>query len=80
MATFTVAIEVSRNTFRPLRRASPRSRAKTRNFAYSKVLSPATIVTSDVNDITHSLKSAKLSHALFGARGSAAAQIIIIKV
>ncbi|HXI48722.1 MAG TPA: hypothetical protein VNH39_09050 [Steroidobacteraceae bacterium] len=48
--------------------------------AIAIALRPATIVTSDVNDITHLLKSAKISHALLGARGSAAAQIIIIKV
>jgi hypothetical protein len=41
---------------------------------------PATIVTSDVNDITHLLQSAKISYALFGARASAAAQVTIICV
>jgi len=42
--------------------------------------SPATIVTSDVNDITHLLQSAKVTHALFGGRVPASAQVIIIKV
>jgi predicted nucleic acid-binding protein len=41
---------------------------------------PATIVTSDVHDVTHLLKSAGIPHALFGARVSAAAQVIIIRV
>jgi hypothetical protein len=41
---------------------------------------PATIVTSDVNDITHLLRSAKVPHALFGGRVSASAQVIIVKV
>ena len=43
-------------------------------------LRPATIVTSDVNDITHLLRSAKISYALFGARASATAQVTIIRV
>jgi hypothetical protein len=37
-------------------------------------------MTSDVNDIRHLLRSAKIPYALFGARGSAVAQVIIIKV
>jgi hypothetical protein len=41
---------------------------------------PATIVTSDVNDITHLLQSAKVPHALFGGRVPASAQVIIVKV
>jgi predicted nucleic acid-binding protein len=41
---------------------------------------PATIVTSDVNDITHLLQSAKIPHALFGGRVPASAQVIIVKV
>jgi rRNA-processing protein FCF1 len=41
---------------------------------------PATIVTSDVKDITHLLQSAKIPYAEFGKRVSAAAQIIVIKV
>jgi hypothetical protein len=41
---------------------------------------PATIVTSDVNDITHLLRSAKVPHALFGGRVPASAQVIIVKV
>jgi predicted nucleic acid-binding protein len=41
---------------------------------------PATIVTSDVKDITHLLRSAKVPHALFGGRASTAARVIIIKV
>jgi energy-coupling factor transporter transmembrane protein EcfT len=41
---------------------------------------PATIVTSDVNDITHLLESAKVPYALFGRRVPAAAQVIIVKV
>jgi hypothetical protein len=40
----------------------------------------ATIVTSDVNDITHLLQSAKVPHALFGGRVPASAQVIIVKV
>ncbi len=43
-------------------------------------LRPATIVTSDVNDISHLLQSAKIPHALFGARASATAQVTIIRV
>ena len=43
-------------------------------------LRPATIVTSDVNDITHLLQSAKIPYALFGARASATAQVTIIRV
>jgi len=42
--------------------------------------SPATIVTSDVNDITHLLQSAKVPHALFGRRVPASAQVVIVKV
>lgn len=41
---------------------------------------PATIVTSDMNDITHLLRSAKVPHALFGARVTASVQVIIVKV
>ncbi len=41
---------------------------------------PATIVTSDVNDIAHLLQSAKVPHALFGGRVAADAQVIIVKV
>jgi predicted nucleic acid-binding protein len=41
---------------------------------------PATIVTSDVNDITRVLQSAKVPHALFGGRVPASAQVIIVKV
>jgi DeoR/GlpR family transcriptional regulator of sugar metabolism len=41
---------------------------------------PATIVTSDVNDITHLLQSAKVPHALLGGRVPASAQVIIVKV
>jgi hypothetical protein len=41
---------------------------------------PATIVTSDVKDITHLLRSAKIPYAEFGKRVSAAAQVIVIKV
>jgi hypothetical protein len=48
--------------------------------AIAIALRPATIVTSDINDITHLLQTAKMSHALFGARGSAAAQVTIIRV
>jgi predicted nucleic acid-binding protein len=43
-------------------------------------LRPATIVTSDVHDVTLLLKSAKIPHALFGARVPAAAQVIVIRV
>jgi hypothetical protein len=39
--------------------------------AIAIALRPATIVTSDVNDITHLLQSAKIPHALFGARALA---------
>jgi hypothetical protein len=48
--------------------------------AIAIALRPATIVTSDVHDVTHLLKSAKIPHALFGARVSAAAQVIVIRV
>ena len=48
--------------------------------AIAIALRPATIVTSDVNDITHLLQSAKISYALFGARASATAQVTIIRV
>ncbi len=48
--------------------------------AIAIALRPATIVTSDVKDITHLLKSAKIPHALFGARVPAAAQVIVIRV
>jgi predicted nucleic acid-binding protein len=48
--------------------------------AIAIALRPATIVTSDVHDVTHLLKSAKIPHALFGARVSAAAQVIIIRI
>jgi hypothetical protein len=41
---------------------------------------PATIVTSDVNDITHLLRSANVPHAVFGGRVPVSAQVIIIKV
>jgi hypothetical protein len=41
---------------------------------------PATIVTSDVNDITHLLRSAKIPYALFGGRMPASAQVILVKV
>jgi hypothetical protein len=41
---------------------------------------PATIVTSDVNDITHLLQSAKVPYALFGGRMPASAQVFIVKV
>lgn len=41
---------------------------------------PATIVTSDVHDITHLLQSAKIPHALFGGRVSATVQVFIVKV
>ena len=39
-----------------------------------------TIVTSDVNDITHLLASAKISHAMMGARGSASVDVVIVRV
>lgn len=48
--------------------------------AVAIALRPATIVTSDVHDVTHLLKSAKIPHALFGARVPAAAQVIIIRI
>jgi hypothetical protein len=48
--------------------------------AIAIALRPATIVTSDVHDITHLLKSARIPHALFGAGGPAAAQITIIRI
>jgi hypothetical protein len=48
--------------------------------AIAIALRPATIVTSDVNNITHLLQSAKISYALFGARASATAQVTIIRV
>jgi hypothetical protein len=48
--------------------------------AIAIALRPATIVTSDVHDVTHLLKSAKIPHAMFGARVPAAAQVIIIRI
>jgi predicted nucleic acid-binding protein len=48
--------------------------------AIAIALRPATIVTSDVQDITHLLQSAKIPHALFGARVSATAQVIVIRI
>jgi hypothetical protein len=48
--------------------------------AIAIALRPATIVTSDVHEIEHLLKSAKIPHALFDAHGAAAAQIIIIGI
>lgn len=48
--------------------------------AIAIALRPATIVTSDVNDITHLLQSVKIPYALFGARASANAQVTIIRV
>jgi hypothetical protein len=48
--------------------------------AIAIALRPATIVTSDVHDVAHLLRSAKIPHALFGARVRAAAQIILVKV
>jgi predicted nucleic acid-binding protein len=48
--------------------------------AIAIALRPATIVTSDVHDVTHLLNSAKIPHALFGASGPAAAQITIIRI
>jgi hypothetical protein len=48
--------------------------------AVAIALRPATIVTSDVNDVRHLLQSAKIPHAVFGARVPAAAQVIIIRI
>ncbi len=48
--------------------------------AIAIALRPATIVTSDVHDVTHLLKSAKIPYGVFGARVPAAAQVIIIRV
>jgi predicted nucleic acid-binding protein len=48
--------------------------------AIAIALRPATIVTSDVHDVTHLLKSARIPHALFGARIPATAQVIIIRI
>jgi predicted nucleic acid-binding protein len=48
--------------------------------AIAIALRPATIVTSDVHDVTHLLKSARIPHALFGARVPAGAQVIIIRI
>lgn len=48
--------------------------------AIAIALRPATIVTSDVNDISHLLQSAKIPHALFGARAPTTAQVTIIRV
>jgi hypothetical protein len=49
-------------------------------IAVAIALRPATIVTSDVTDITHLLASAKISHAMMGARGSASADVVIVRV
>jgi predicted nucleic acid-binding protein len=48
--------------------------------AIAIALRPATIVTSDVQDITHLLQSAKIPHTMFGARVSATAQVIVIRI
>jgi predicted nucleic acid-binding protein len=48
--------------------------------AIAIALRPATIVTSDVHDVTHLLKSANIAHALFGSRRPAAAEISIIRI
>lgn len=48
--------------------------------AIAIALRPATIVTSDVNDITHLLASAKISHALSDTRGSTSADVVIVRV
>jgi predicted nucleic acid-binding protein len=48
--------------------------------AVAIALRPAAVVTSDVKDVAHLLKSAKIPHALFGARVPAAAQVIIIRI
>ena len=48
--------------------------------AIAIALRPATVVTSDVHDVTHLLKSAKIPHALFGTRVPATAQVIIIRI
>ena len=48
--------------------------------AIAIALRPATIVTSDVHDVTHLLKSAKIPHALFGARMPAATQVVVIPI
>ena len=48
--------------------------------AIAIALRPATIVTSDVNEVTHLLKSAKIPHALFGARVPAAAEVIVVRI
>ena len=48
--------------------------------AIAIALRPATIITSDVRDVTHLLRSVKVPHALLGSRGVAAAQVIIIRV
>jgi predicted nucleic acid-binding protein len=48
--------------------------------AIAIALRPATIVTSDVQDVTHLLQSAKIPHALFGGRVSSAAQVTIIRI
>jgi hypothetical protein len=48
--------------------------------AVAIALRPATIVTSDVNDVTHLLKSANIPCGLFGARLPAAARVIVIRI
>jgi hypothetical protein len=48
--------------------------------AIAIALRPATVVTSDVRDVTHLLQSARIPHALFRARVPAAAQVIIIRI
>jgi predicted nucleic acid-binding protein len=48
--------------------------------AVAIALRPATIVTSDVKDVTHLLKSANIPCGLFGARVPAAAQVIVIRI
>lgn len=48
--------------------------------AIAIALRPATIVTSDVHDVTHLLQSAKIRHGVFGARIPAAAEVIVIPI
>lgn len=48
--------------------------------AVALALRPSTIVTSDVGDVTHLLRSAQVPHEMFGSRKLARADIIVIRV
>ncbi len=41
---------------------------------------PSTIVTSDISDISHLLRSARIPYSLFGGRVRSSAQVVIVRV